>query len=43
VGRRSVEPGMPGGRGVLLVHHLADLVRLHTWPGGTTTRAYFAL
>ncbi|WP_315987078.1 sensor histidine kinase [Actinomadura sp. HBU206391] len=43
MGRHSVDPAVPGGRGVLLVHHLADLVRLHTWLGGTTTRAYFAL
>jgi anti-sigma regulatory factor (Ser/Thr protein kinase) len=29
-----------GGRGVLLVHHLADLVRVHTGPDGTATRVY---
>jgi anti-sigma regulatory factor (Ser/Thr protein kinase) len=43
MGRRSVDPSVPGGRGVLLVHHLADLVRLHTGLGGTTTRAYFTI
>ncbi len=30
------------GRGLLLVNHLADLVRLHTTPGETITRSYFA-
>jgi hypothetical protein len=34
---------MPGGRGVLLVNQLSDLVRLHTEPGATTVRAHFAL
>ncbi len=43
VGRRPVGPDAPGGRGVLLVNQLSDLVRLHTGPGGTTMRAYFAL
>lgn len=31
----------PGGRGLLLVNHLADLVRMHTTPSGTAIRAYF--
>jgi anti-sigma regulatory factor (Ser/Thr protein kinase) len=43
VGRRPVTPDMPGGRGVLLVNQLSDLVRLHTEPGATTVRAHFAL
>lgn len=42
VGRHPVTPDMPGGRGVLLVNQLSDLVRLHTRPGGTTIRAHFA-
>lgn len=28
-----------GGRGLLMVNHLADLVRVHTGPGGTTIQA----
>ncbi|WP_079277730.1 sensor histidine kinase [Streptomyces sp. CB03234] len=40
-GRRPAEPGQLGGRGLLLVNYLADLVRLHTAPGGTTVRCYF--
>lgn len=43
VGRRPVDPDVLGGRGVLLVNQLADLVRLHTRPGGTTIRAHFIL
>jgi anti-sigma regulatory factor (Ser/Thr protein kinase) len=40
-----VEPpiGRPGGRGLLMVHQLADLVRDHTGPDGTAIRCYFAL
>ena len=30
VGRRPPEPGQLSGRGLLLVHALADLVRAHT-------------
>jgi anti-sigma regulatory factor (Ser/Thr protein kinase) len=41
-GRRPVPPDEPGGRGLLLVNRLADLVRVHTGAGGTTVRAYFA-
>ncbi|GAA0424420.1 sensor histidine kinase [Streptomyces luteireticuli] len=37
-GRRPARPGLPGGRGLLLVHALSDLVRTHTGPEGTTTR-----
>ncbi|MEV6596583.1 sensor histidine kinase [Actinoplanes sp. NPDC051346] len=29
-----------GGRGLLLVHQLCDLVRIHTTPAGTTIRAH---
>jgi anti-sigma regulatory factor (Ser/Thr protein kinase) len=43
VGRHPVTPDRLGGRGVLLVNQLSDLVRLHTRPGGTTVRAHFAL
>ena len=32
--------GPIGGRGLLLVHQLCDLVRVHTTPAGTTTRIY---
>ncbi|MBE8518570.1 sensor histidine kinase [Amycolatopsis sp. H6(2020)] len=40
-GRRPASPYEPRGRGLLLVNHLADLVRLHTGDDGTTVRAYF--
>jgi len=40
-GRRPARPYEPRGRGLLLVNHLADLVRLHTGDDGTTFRAYF--
>jgi anti-sigma regulatory factor (Ser/Thr protein kinase) len=40
-GRRPPNPTQPGGRGLLLVHQLADLVRVHTGPDGTTIRCYF--
>ncbi|GGM71287.1 anti-sigma regulatory factor [Longimycelium tulufanense] len=42
-GRIPVPPSRAGGRGLLLVNHLSDLVRLHTGAGGTTVRAYFRL
>jgi anti-sigma regulatory factor (Ser/Thr protein kinase) len=42
-GRRPADGQQLRGRGLLVVHHLADLVRVHTRPGGTTTRAYFRL
>jgi anti-sigma regulatory factor (Ser/Thr protein kinase) len=32
-----------GGRGLLLVHQLCDLVRVHTTPTGTTTRVHVHL
>lgn len=43
VGRRPVALGTDGGRGVLMVNHLADLVRVHTTAEGTTTRLYMRL
>ncbi|MEV7735873.1 sensor histidine kinase [Streptomyces sp. NPDC088921] len=39
-GRRPPARDKPGGRGLLLVHSLADLVRLHTGPDGTAVRCY---
>ncbi|MEU3295497.1 anti-sigma factor RsbA family regulatory protein [Streptomyces longwoodensis] len=42
-GRRPPEHGRPGGRGLLLVHYVADLVRLHTGDDGTTVRFYLSL
>ncbi|MFJ3415406.1 anti-sigma factor RsbA family regulatory protein [Streptomyces sp. NPDC086082] len=39
-GRRPASRDQPGGRGLLLVHHIADLVRVHTAPDGTTIRFY---
>jgi anti-sigma regulatory factor (Ser/Thr protein kinase) len=40
-GRHPATPHQARGRGLLLVNHLADLVRLHTGSDGTTIRAYF--
>ncbi|GAA2574062.1 MULTISPECIES: anti-sigma factor RsbA family regulatory protein [Streptomyces] len=39
-GRRPPERGQIGGRGLLLVHYVADLVRIHTAIDGTTVRFY---
>jgi anti-sigma regulatory factor (Ser/Thr protein kinase) len=39
-GRRPADMSPHGGRGILLVHHLADLVRVHTGPAGTAIRVY---
>ncbi|MBA5220537.1 ATP-binding protein [Streptomyces griseoaurantiacus] len=39
-GRRPSHPTQPRGRGLLLVHPLADLVRVHTGPDGTTVRRH---
>ncbi|GAB3399046.1 anti-sigma factor RsbA family regulatory protein [Flindersiella endophytica] len=39
-GRRPAPPDQMGGRGLLMVNDLADLVRTHTTPHGTTQRAY---
>lgn len=40
-GRRPSSPGQSGGRGLLLVHQVSDLVRTHTASASTTIRAYF--
>ncbi|MEU9099571.1 anti-sigma factor RsbA family regulatory protein [Streptomyces sp. NPDC048361] len=42
-GRRPPNPRQPGGRGLLLVHQLADLVRHHSGDDGTTIRCYMPL
>ncbi|MFF3343677.1 anti-sigma factor RsbA family regulatory protein [Streptomyces flavidovirens] len=42
-GRRPPEPGQLGGRGLMLVHYVADLVRVHTGDDGTTVRFYLSL
>ncbi|WP_309116999.1 anti-sigma factor RsbA family regulatory protein [Saccharothrix sp.] len=42
-GRRPPEPGQLSGRGLLMVNDLADLVRLHSGPTGTTVRALLRL
>lgn len=39
-GRRPAVRGLPNGRGLLLVHHLADLVRTRTGADGTSVRFY---
>lgn len=39
-GRRPAYLSPHGGRGILLVNHLADLVRVHTGPDGTAIRVY---
>ncbi|MDX3804025.1 anti-sigma factor RsbA family regulatory protein [Streptomyces sp. AK04-3B] len=39
-GRRPPEHGQIGGRGLMLVHYVADLVRVHTADDGTTVRFY---
>lgn len=40
-GRLPAAPAQLRGRGLLIVNHLADLVRTHTGAHGTTIRAYF--
>jgi len=42
-GTRPLTVGQPSGRGLWLVHSIADLVRVHTGDAGTTIRAYFRL
>lgn len=42
-GSRLPPPGRPGGRGLLMVHQLADLVRTHTGTAGTAIRCYLTL
>jgi anti-sigma regulatory factor (Ser/Thr protein kinase) len=39
-GRRPADMSPHGGRGILMVNHLADLVRVHTGAGGTAIRVY---
>jgi anti-sigma regulatory factor (Ser/Thr protein kinase) len=39
-GRRPAAPDRPGGRGLLLVNLLADLVRVHSGAEGTTVRCW---
>lgn len=38
-GRLPRALSQPGGRGLLMVNHLADLVRIHSTPAGTTIQA----
>ncbi|OXM47572.1 sensor histidine kinase [Amycolatopsis alba DSM 44262] len=40
-GRRPAPPGQIGGRGLVLVNQVADLVRQYLRPGSTVTRIYF--
>ncbi|WP_030323632.1 anti-sigma factor RsbA family regulatory protein [Streptomyces sp. NRRL B-3229] len=42
-GRRPASRDQRGGRGLLIVNLVADLVRVHTGPAGTTVRCWFAL
>jgi anti-sigma regulatory factor (Ser/Thr protein kinase) len=42
-GRRPAGLGTNGGRGLLLVNHIADLIRTHTTPRSTSIRMYLAL
>ncbi|MQY29554.1 hypothetical protein NRB56_51450 [Nocardia sp. RB56] len=42
-GRLPASLTTPGGRGLLLINHLADLVRIHTRPAGTTLHVQMAL
>ena len=42
-GRRPPKPGQIGGRGLMLVNYVTDLVRVHTGDVGTTVRFYLGL
>lgn len=42
-GRHPALAGQARGRGLVIVHDLADLVRLHTRPGGTTVEVRFRI
>ncbi|MFJ9737721.1 anti-sigma factor RsbA family regulatory protein [Streptomyces sp. NPDC101166] len=42
-GRRPPERGQIGGRGLMLVHYVADLVRVHASDEGMTVRFYLGL
>ena len=41
-GRRPAPPARIGGRGLLLVNSLSELVRVHSGERGTTVRSYLA-
>lgn len=42
-GRRPAALDQEGGRGLLLINQLADLVRVHTTPHGTTTHVFLRI
>ncbi|MER5311762.1 anti-sigma factor RsbA family regulatory protein [Streptomyces sp. NPDC002773] len=42
-GRRPPERGQIGGRGLMLVHYVTDLVRVHTGEDGSAVRFYLGL
>ncbi|MFI0449192.1 anti-sigma factor RsbA family regulatory protein [Actinomadura sp. 6N118] len=42
-GRKPVGLSGKGGRGLLMVNYIADLLRVHTGPDGTTIQAHFSL
>ncbi|MFF7359120.1 anti-sigma factor RsbA family regulatory protein [Streptomyces filipinensis] len=42
-GRRPPERGQVGGRGLMLVNYVSDLVRVHAGDDGTTVRFYLSL
>ncbi|TQM84443.1 anti-sigma regulatory factor (Ser/Thr protein kinase) [Saccharothrix saharensis] len=42
-GRRPAAVDQDGGRGLLVVNQLADLVRVHTTPKGTTTHVFLRM
>jgi hypothetical protein len=42
-GHRPYDRDTTRGRGLFVVNGVADLVRTHTAPGGTTIRAYLRL
>ncbi|MET9030071.1 sensor histidine kinase [Nocardia sp. NPDC004168] len=42
-GRLPAQSYRPGGRGLLMVNQLTDLVRIHTTPHGTTIQLHFGL
>ena len=41
-GRLPPHPLQPSGRGLLLVHQVCDLVRMHTGPAGTSIRVHMS-
>jgi hypothetical protein len=41
--RPLTDPRRPDGRGLLMVHHLSDLIQQHSCPQGTMTRVYLKL